>query len=113
MTALILQGNCFPVSKMLREDATAAYKADVTSDRRRRKNAKAHSVFDWKGKTMETITGYVDHIIYRNADNGYTVLVLVCEEEEITCVGIFSGISEGENIEVTGEYTASDLWKAV
>jgi len=41
-----------------------------------------------------------------NADNGYTVLVLVCEEEEITCVGIFSGISEGENIEVTGEYTA-------
>lgn len=38
---------------------------------------------------METITGYVDHIIYRNADNGYTVLVLVCEEEEITCVGIF------------------------
>ena len=55
---------------------------------------------------METITGYVDHIIYRNADNGYTVLVLVCEEEEITCVGIFSGISEGENIEVTGEYTA-------
>ena len=43
---------------------------------------------------METITGYVDHIIYRNADNGYTVLVLVCEEEEITCVGIFSGISE-------------------
>ena len=55
---------------------------------------------------METITGYVDHIIYRNADNGYTVLVLVCEEEEITCVGIFSGISEGENVEVTGEYTA-------
>ena len=55
---------------------------------------------------METITGYVDHIIYRNADNGYMVLVVVCEEEEITCVGIFSGISEGENIEVTGEYTA-------
>ena len=25
----------------------------------------------------ETVTGYVDHIIYRNAENGYTVLVLV------------------------------------
>lgn len=54
---------------------------------------------------METIKGYVDHIIYRNAENGYTVLELVCEEEEITCVGIFSDIVEGENIEAHGEYT--------
>ncbi len=54
---------------------------------------------------METIKGYVDHIIYRNVENGYTVLVLVCEEEEITCVGIFSDIVEGENIEAQGEYT--------
>ncbi len=54
---------------------------------------------------METIKGYVDHIIYRKAENGYTVLVLVCEEEEITCVGVFSDIVEGENIEVKGEYT--------
>ncbi len=55
---------------------------------------------------MDSITGFIDHIIYRNADNGYTVMVLVCEEEEITCVGTFSAISEGENIEVRGEYTA-------
>ena len=54
---------------------------------------------------MEKILGYVDHIIYRNADNGYTVLVLVVDEEEITCVGIFSDIAEGENIEATGEFT--------
>ena len=54
---------------------------------------------------METIKGYVDHIIYRNAENGYTVLELICEEEEITCVGIFSDIVEGENIEAHGEYT--------
>lgn len=53
---------------------------------------------------METIKGYVDHIIFRNADNGYTVLVLVLEEEEITCVGTFSDIAEGENIEAVGEY---------
>lgn len=55
---------------------------------------------------MEKITGFVDHIIFRNGDNGYTVLVLLCEEEEITCVGSFSAISEGENIEVAGEYTS-------
>ncbi|MGN0342922.1 MAG: ATP-dependent RecD-like DNA helicase [Roseburia sp.] len=51
------------------------------------------------------LTGFVDHIIYRNADNGYTVLVLVSEDEEITCTGTFSGVSEGENLEVEGEYT--------
>lgn len=53
---------------------------------------------------METLTGYIDRIIYRNADNGYTVLVLVTQEEEITCVGTFSEVSEGENIEVVGDY---------
>ena len=55
--------------------------------------------------TLETINGYVDHIIYRNSENGYTVLVLICGEEELTCVGIFSDITEGENIEAHGEYT--------
>ena len=54
---------------------------------------------------MEKLTGYVEHIIYRNTDNGYTVLNLVSNEEEITCVGIFSTIAEGENIEARGEYT--------
>mgnify|MGYP000818758733 FL=1 len=47
----------------------------------------------------------MEHIIYRNADNGYTVLNLVSGEDEITCVGIFSAIAEGENIEAQGEYT--------
>ena len=56
-------------------------------------------------KTVESLTGYVEHIIYRNADNGYTVLNLVSGEDEITCVGIFSAIAEGENIEAQGEYT--------
>ena len=54
---------------------------------------------------QETINGYVDHIIYRNTDNGYTVLVLICDEEELTCVGTFSDIAEGENIEARGVFT--------
>ena len=54
---------------------------------------------------MEKLAGYVEHIIYRNADNGYTVLNLVSGEEESTCVGIFSAIAEGENIEASGDYT--------
>ncbi len=50
------------------------------------------------------MAGYVEHIIYRNADNGYTVLNLVGSEGEITCVGVFPAIAEGENIEASGEY---------
>ncbi len=54
---------------------------------------------------MEILRGYVEHIVYQNSENGYTVLNLVSGEEEITCVGIFHGIGEGENLEMSGEYT--------
>lgn len=53
----------------------------------------------------ETIEGYVDHIIYRNQDNGYTVASLVVDGEELTCVGTFQTLSEGENIRGKGKYT--------
>lgn len=55
---------------------------------------------------MEEIRGYVDHIIFCNEDNGYTVLNFICEEDEITCVGIFPGVSEGEYLLLRGEYTS-------
>lgn len=53
----------------------------------------------------ETIEGYVDHIIYQNRDNGYTVACLVSQGEEITCVGNFRFLNEGETIRVRGVYT--------
>ncbi|WP_099469158.1 SF1B family DNA helicase RecD2 [Konateibacter massiliensis] len=53
---------------------------------------------------MKTIEGYVERIIYRNNDNGYTVLELVNDGEEITCVGMFHYIGEGELIEAEGDY---------
>lgn len=59
---------------------------------------------------METLKGYVEHIIYRNADNGYTVMNIVCGEDEITCVGIFQGIDQGENLEIQGEYIEHALY---
>lgn len=52
----------------------------------------------------ETIEGYVEHIIYRNQENGYTVANLVVEETEITCVGIFQYLNEGETIKAKGVY---------
>ena len=62
------------------------------------------------GEEMETLKGYVDHIIYQNAENGYTVMNLISDEEEITCVGMFRGLDQGESIEMTGEYTEHALY---
>lgn len=56
------------------------------------------------------LEGYVEHIIYRNSENGYTVLNLVSEEKEITAVGIFPYVSEGEFLELTGSYTEHNLY---
>ena len=54
---------------------------------------------------MEVIEGYVEHIVYRNSDNGYTVMNLVSGETEITCVGMLPFINEGELLEASGRYT--------
>lgn len=59
---------------------------------------------------MENEKGYVDHIIYRNADNGYTILVLVSDGEELTCVGTFKDIEQGENLEISGNYVEHPVY---
>ncbi len=53
---------------------------------------------------MEERKGYVSHIIFRNAENGYTVFELESDKgEEETCIGNFPFINEGEYICVRGE----------
>ena len=54
----------------------------------------------------ECVTGYIDHIIFRNEDNGYTVMVLkgVKDEDELTCVGTFPVITQGASIEAEGSF---------
>ena len=59
---------------------------------------------------METVKGFIEHIIYRNADNGYTVLNLISGEEEITCVGFFKTMDQGETIEAEGDYTTHPVY---
>lgn len=59
---------------------------------------------------MEILKGYVEHIIYQNSANGYTVMNLVSDEEEITCVGTFGTLEAGEMVELTGEYTEHALY---
>lgn len=57
----------------------------------------------------EVVEGCIEHIIFRNEENGYTVLALH-GEEEITCVGNFPYISEGEFIKANGSYTEHPIY---
>ena len=59
---------------------------------------------------MEKVTGYVGHIVYRNDENGYTVFHLENDDGEVTCVGNFNFINEGEMLELTGEYVNHNVY---
>lgn len=52
----------------------------------------------------DVIEGYIEHIVYRNEENGYTVLNLSADGEDVTCVGNIPLLSEGEYVEFKGEY---------
>lgn len=59
---------------------------------------------------MAIIEGYVERIVFRNVDNGYTVLGLSSNGDEITCVGTFQYIGEGEYLEAEGEFTEHPIY---
>ena len=52
---------------------------------------------------MEEFKGYVEHIIYRNEENTYTVFEVQGEDGLVTCTGFPPAISEGESCIVSGE----------
>lgn len=59
---------------------------------------------------MDQIKGYIDHIIYQNKENGYGVLCVMADEEEIICVGNFRNVEAGENLEITGTYVEHPMY---
>lgn len=59
---------------------------------------------------MEKISGYIEHIIFSNADNGYTVFELTTDTEEITCVGALHAVSAGEPVVLTGQYVSHPVY---
>jgi exodeoxyribonuclease V alpha subunit len=63
-------------------------------------------------KMSETVTGYIDHVIFRNEDNGYTVMVMKGTEDdsELTCVGTFPALTQGASIEAVGNYTTHPVY---
>ncbi len=54
----------------------------------------------------QALEGRVDSVVFRNEENGYTVLRLALEgrEEPVTVVGCMPGVSPGEVLSVTGEW---------
>ena len=67
--------------------------------------------------TMETVKGYIEHITYRNDQNGYTVLTLSDPEREkkgldseYTAVGTLPDVGEGELLELTGTWTTHHIY---
>ena len=58
-------------------------------------------------RMSDTVTGYIDHVIFRNEENGYTVMVLkgTGVEEDLTCVGSFPAVPQGATSEAEAEFT--------
>lgn len=64
------------------------------------------------GRRMDTISGYVEHMVFQNHENGYTVMSLIVEGDQITCVGVCPGLTQGENITAQGEFTEHPVYGA-
>lgn len=59
---------------------------------------------------MATVKGYVEHIVYRNRENGYTVMEVVSGAETYTLVGVLPHISEGEPLEAEGSFVTHPVY---
>ena len=54
--------------------------------------------------------GYIDHFIYRSPDKTYGVMVFVSDGEEITCVGSFVDVDEGDTLIIEGDMTEHPVY---
>ena len=59
---------------------------------------------------MERIQGLVEHIVYHNEENGYTVFSIMHQGEETVCIGSVSTLDEGEYLVLEGEYTLHPVY---
>jgi exodeoxyribonuclease V alpha subunit len=51
-----------------------------------------------------SLSGIIENIIYRNNDNGWTVIELNCVDELVTVVGFIFQVSSGDELKVQGEW---------
>ena len=51
------------------------------------------------------ISGSIAEVVFRNTDNGYTVLELDCGDDFVTAVGTFPPLVPGEQLRLQGDWT--------
>lgn len=59
---------------------------------------------------METLKGFITEIVYQSPQTGYTVAHLQTLDKEETIVGSMPTIDDGENLELTGEWTEHKIY---
>ena len=55
-------------------------------------------------ESVKYVEGFVENIIFRNEDNGYTVFEIKYKGEDVTCVGTLSSVDTGEFIAADGDF---------
>lgn len=59
---------------------------------------------------LTEVSGYVEHIVYRNSDNGYTVMEVSTKARSLTLVGNLFYINEGEYVNAIGRLTSHPVY---
>ena len=59
---------------------------------------------------MDEIEVYADETVFRNDDNGYTVLVVKSGKVRVSAVGIMPPIAPGEKLKITGDWVEHPIY---
>ena len=59
---------------------------------------------------METIECFADETVFRNDENGYSVLVVKCGKTRVSAVGVMPPIAPGEKLKLTGEWVEHPVY---
>ena len=59
---------------------------------------------------MEEIEVFADETVFRNDENGYTVLVVKSGRTRVSAVGIMPPVAPGEKLRITGEWTEHPIY---
>ena len=59
---------------------------------------------------MEIIEAFADETVFRNEENGYTVLVVKAVKSRVSAVGIMPPIAVGEKLRITGDWTEHPVY---
>ena len=51
------------------------------------------------------LEGAIESVVFRNDENGYTVIELADGDDYLTAVGIMPQVSSGDVVKLTGKYT--------